>query len=88
MAAGLLPNEHEYFQYYGMTQERMKFAKPDAILMHPGPINRGVEIDSRVADGKQSVILDQVHFGIAVRMAVLSTVMDSQAKLRRQKEQD
>lgn len=86
MTAGLLPNEHEYFQYYGMTKERMRFAKPDAIVMHPGPINRGVEIDSRVADGKQSVILDQVHFGIATRMAVLSTVMDTQAKIRRRKE--
>lgn len=85
MTAGLLPNQHEYFQYYGMTKERMRYAKPDAIVMHPGPINRGVEIDSRVADGKQSVILDQVHFGIAVRMAVLSTVMDTQAKTRRQR---
>jgi aspartate carbamoyltransferase catalytic subunit len=86
MQAGLIPNEYEYFQYYGMTKERMLHAKPDAILMHPGPINRGVEIDSRVADGKQSVILDQVHFGVAVRMAVLSTVMDTQAKTRRKKE--
>lgn len=86
MAAGLIPNEHEYFQFYGMTKERMKFAKPDAILMHPGPINRGVEVDSRVADGKQSVILDQVHFGIATRMAVLSSVMDTQAKLRQMRD--
>lgn len=87
MTAGLLPNEHEYFQYYGMTKERMRHAKPDAIVMHPGPINRGVEIDSRVADGKQSVILDQVHFGIATRMAVLSTVMDTQTKIRKRREQ-
>ena len=86
MTAGLLPNGHEYFQYYGMTKERMRHAKPDAIVMHPGPINRGVEIDSRVADGKQSVILDQVHFGIATRMAVLSTVMDTQNKIRRRRD--
>jgi len=82
MVAGLIPNEHEYFRYYGMTKERMLHAKPDAILMHPGPINRGVEIDSRVADGKQSVILDQTHYGIAIRMAILSSVMDTQVKTR------
>jgi len=83
MTAGLIPNEHEYFHCYGMTKERLRHAKPDAIVMHPGPINRGVEIDSRVADGKQSVILDQVHFGIAVRMALLATVIDGQTKGRR-----
>ena len=66
------PKVEEYFKYYGLTQEKLAFAKPDAIVLHPGPMNRGVEIDSAVADGKQSVILPQVTFGIAVRMAVMS----------------
>ncbi|SMM97762.1 Aspartate carbamoyltransferase [uncultured Candidatus Thioglobus sp.] len=66
-----IPNEKEYFDNYGLTPERLAFAKPDAIVMHPGPINRGVEIDSSVADGEQSVILQQVTNGIAVRMAVM-----------------
>ncbi|SMN11152.1 Aspartate carbamoyltransferase [uncultured Candidatus Thioglobus sp.] len=66
-----IPNEKEYFDHYGLTPERLALAKPDAIVMHPGPINRGVEIDSSVADGKQSVILQQVTNGIAVRMAVM-----------------
>ncbi|HCJ86849.1 MAG TPA: aspartate carbamoyltransferase catalytic subunit, partial [Gammaproteobacteria bacterium] len=66
-----IPNEQEYFDNYGLTAERLTLAKPDAIVMHPGPINRGVEIDSSVADGNQSVILQQVTNGIAVRMAVM-----------------
>ena len=65
------PSIREYFRYYGLSARRMKAAKPDAIIMHPGPINRGVEIDSEVADGPYSVILDQVTSGVAVRMAVL-----------------
>jgi aspartate carbamoyltransferase catalytic subunit len=68
---GFLPSFEEYFHLYGLTSERMKLAKDDAIVMHPGPMNRGVEIDSKVADGPQSVILEQVTNGIAVRMAVL-----------------
>ena len=68
----LLPTAQEYFKYYGLTQEKLALEKPDAIVMHPGPMNRGVEIDSAVADGSQSVILPQVTFGIAVRMAVMS----------------
>jgi aspartate carbamoyltransferase catalytic subunit len=64
---------------YGLTPERLALAKPDAIVMHPGPINRGIEIDSAVADGPRSVILDQVRFGIAVRMAVLSIVASSES---------
>src|SRR5512135_1356105 len=72
MTGALLPSAQEYFKYYGLTQERLAQAKPDAIVMHPGPMNRGVEIDSSVADGAQSVILPQVTFGIAVRMAVMS----------------
>jgi len=75
MSGALLPSEHEYFSYFGLTDERLRTAKPDAIVMHPGPINRGVEIDSRVADGPQSVILQQVGNGIAVRMAVMSMVL-------------
>jgi aspartate carbamoyltransferase catalytic subunit len=75
MEAALLPSEHEYFQQYGLTPEKMLAAKPDAIVMHPGPINRGVEMSSEVADGPQSVILEQVTNGIAVRMAVMSMVL-------------
>jgi aspartate carbamoyltransferase catalytic subunit len=75
MEAALLPSEHEYFQQYGLTPEKLAYAKPDAIVMHPGPINRGVEISSEVADGSQSVILEQVTNGIAVRMAVMSMVL-------------
>jgi len=66
-----LPSVREYFTLYGLTPERMTRAAPDAIVMHPGPMNRGVEIDSLVADGPWSVILDQVANGVAVRMAVL-----------------
>lgn len=65
------PSIREYFRFYGLSAERMSVAKPDAIIMHPGPINRGVEIASDVADGPYSVILDQVTSGVAVRMAVL-----------------
>ncbi len=79
MQGELLPSEHEYFQLYGLTQERLKSAKSDAIVMHPGPINRGVEIESSVADGPRSVILQQVTHGIAVRMAVMSTCLSSHA---------
>ena len=78
MRGALLPSAQEYFRNYGLTPERLRLAKPDAIVMHPGPMNRGVEIDSRVADGAQSVILPQVTFGIAVRMAVLSIAASSQ----------
>jgi aspartate carbamoyltransferase catalytic subunit len=79
MQGTMLPSEHEYFQRYGLTRERLKLAKPDTIVMHPGPINRGVEIESGVADGPQSVILQQVSNGIAVRMAVMSMCMGSYA---------
>ena len=74
MGGALLPSAGEYFKTYGLTAERLALARPDAIVMHPGPINRGVEIDSAVVDGAQSVILPQVTFGIAVRMAVMSIV--------------
>lgn len=72
MQGALLPSEHEYFNLYGLTEEKLRFAKQDAIVMHPGPINRGVEMDSSVADGERSVILEQVSNGIAVRMAIMS----------------
>ena len=78
MQGAFIPSEHEYFQLYGLTPERLSLAKPDAIVMHPGPINRGVEISSEVADGPQSVILQQVKFGIAVRMAILSLAISSE----------
>jgi aspartate carbamoyltransferase catalytic subunit len=78
MWGGMLPSEHEYFQLFGLTEERLSTAKPDAIVMHPGPINRGVEMDSQVADGPRSVILEQVSNGIAVRMAVMSMCIGTQ----------
>jgi aspartate carbamoyltransferase catalytic subunit len=72
MGGALLPSPGEFFKCYGLNAEKLALARPDAIVMHPGPMNRGVEIDSPVADGRQSVILPQVTFGIAVRMAVMS----------------
>jgi len=72
MQGALLPSSQEYFKVWGLTPEKLALAKPDAIVMHPGPMNRGVEIDSAVADGSNAVILPQVTFGIAVRMAVMS----------------
>ncbi len=74
MDQGQVPEGAAFFQQFGLNSERLRLAKPDAIVMHPGPMNRGVEIDSAVADGKQSVILNQVTFGIAIRMAVMSIV--------------
>ena len=79
MSGALLPSSQEYFQRFGLTERRLQLAKPDAIVMHPGPINRGVEIDSAVVDGPQAVILSQVTFGIAVRMAVMSIVAGNEA---------
>jgi aspartate carbamoyltransferase catalytic subunit len=75
MSGALLPSAQEFFKSYGLTTERLALAKPDAIVMHPGPMNRGVEIESAVADGTQAVILPQVTFGIAVRMAVMSILV-------------
>lgn len=72
MKGALLPSAQEFYKYYGLTEDKLALAKPDAIVLHPGPMNRGVEIDSSVADGRQSVILPQVTFGIAIRMAVMS----------------
>ena len=77
MKGALLPSAQEYFKHYGLTEEKLALARPDAIVMHPGPMNRGVEIESSVADGAQAVILDQVTFGIAVRMAVMTILAAS-----------
>ena len=74
MRGALLPSAQEFFKHYGLSAEKLALARRDAIVMHPGPMNRGVEIDSTVADGPHSVILPQVTFGIAVRMAVMSIV--------------
>ncbi|MDN2660770.1 MULTISPECIES: aspartate carbamoyltransferase catalytic subunit [Neptunomonas] len=78
MQSALLPSESEFYRLYGLTNEKLTNAKPDAVVMHPGPINRGVEIESAVADGPRSLILDQVTNGIAVRMAVMSMAMSGQ----------
>jgi aspartate carbamoyltransferase catalytic subunit len=75
MRGAFLPSEHEYYQLFGLTEARLVAAHPDAIVMHPGPMNRGVELSSEVADGPRSVILAQVTYGIAVRMAVMSMAM-------------
>ena len=79
MSGAMLPSSGEFFKAFGLTPEKLALAKPDAIVMHPGPINRGVEIDSSVADGAQSVILPQVSFGIAVRMAVMAILAGNEA---------
>jgi aspartate carbamoyltransferase catalytic subunit len=75
MKGAVIPSEHEYYHLYGLTEDKLSMAKPDITVMHPGPINRGVEMDSQVADGPRSVILQQVAYGIAVRMAVMSMAM-------------
>jgi aspartate carbamoyltransferase catalytic subunit len=75
MQGAFIPSEHEYYQCFGLTQARLEQAKPDCLVMHPGPINRGVEMDSEVADGVRSVILEQVSHGIAIRMAVMALAM-------------
>ena len=79
MQGTLIASEQEYFNLYGLTEDKLSHAKPDALVMHPGPINRGLEIASEVADGPQSVILDQVTNGIAVRMSIMAIVMGGQA---------
>ena len=79
MRGALLPSAQEYFKHYGLNADKLGLARRDAIVMHPGPMNRGVEIDSTVADGPHSVILPQVTFGIAVRMAVMSIVAGTDA---------
>lgn len=82
MEGALLPSEREFYKVYGLNTDKLAYAKLDAIVMHPGPINRGVEIESAVADGPQSVILNQVTNGIAIRMAVMSMAMSGQLAQR------
>ena len=79
MNGAMLPSSGEFFKHFGLTPDKLALARPDAIVMHPGPINRGVEIASEVADGKSSVILPQVTFGIAVRMAVMAILAGNEA---------
>jgi aspartate carbamoyltransferase catalytic subunit len=79
MGAALFPNTREYSRYFGLNDRRLALAKPDAIVMHPGPINRGVEIEPSVADSPRAVILDQVARGVAVRMAVLYLLAGGEA---------
>ncbi len=74
MDGSFVPSVREYFRYFGLDQEKLSWAKPDALVMHPGPMNRGVEIDSAVADGPQSLIREQVEMGVAVRIAVLEAL--------------
>ena len=78
MQNALLPSESEFYRLYGLNTDKLAIANPDAIVMHPGPINRGVEIESAVADGPQSVILKQVSNGIPMRMAVMAMAMGGQ----------
>lgn len=79
MKGALIPSAQEFYKHYGLTESKLALAKSDAIVMHPGPMNRGVEIDSTVADGPASVILNQVTFGIAVRMAVMSVLASNRS---------
>jgi len=74
MAGSFIPSVKEYFHYFGLDETKLRYARPDALVMHPGPMNRGVEISSAVADGTQSLIREQVEMGVAVRMAVLDTL--------------
>jgi aspartate carbamoyltransferase catalytic subunit len=74
MSGALVPSAREYFRYFGLDDEKLGYAKPGALVMHPGPMNRGVEIDTLVADGAQSLIREQVEMGVAVRMAVLEAL--------------
>jgi aspartate carbamoyltransferase catalytic subunit len=76
MAGAFVPSVREYFRYFGLDAEKLKAAKGDALVMHPGPMNRGVEIASEIADGPQSVIQEQVEMGVAVRMAVMEALLD------------
>ena len=80
MCSAMLPSGQEDFKRYGLNEEKLALAKADAIVMHPGPINRGIEIDSHIADSERSVILQQVSHGIAVRMAVMAMIMGIQSE--------
>ena len=79
MDGAFLPSRREYFRYFGLTRDRLAMAAPDAIVMHPGPMNRGIEIESAIADGERSIITDQVEMGVAVREAVLHLLAGDRA---------
>jgi aspartate carbamoyltransferase catalytic subunit len=74
MSGAFVPSQREYYRFFGLSEDKLRYAKPGALVMHPGPMNRGIEIDSNVADGVQSVIREQVEMGVAVRMAVLDAL--------------
>ena len=76
MSGAFVPSVREYFRYFGLDADKLKAARADALVMHPGPMNRGVEIASEIADGPQSVIQEQVEMGVAVRMAVMEALLD------------
>ena len=76
MSGAFIPSSREYFRYYGLDKDKLAFANDDALVMHPGPMNRGVEIASEIADGPQSVIREQVEMGVAIRMAVLEALAE------------
>ncbi len=76
MAGTFVPSTREYFRFFGLDAKKLRAAAPDALVMHPGPMNRGVEIASEVADGPQSMIQEQVEMGVAVRMAVMEALLD------------
>jgi len=80
MRGHFFPSAREYFRLFGLTRDRLRLAKADAIVLHPGPLNRGVEISSEVADGPGSVILEQVSNGVAVRMAILYLLAGSEGE--------
>ena len=75
MQGSFVPSISEYFRFFGLDHEKLKVAKPDALIMHPGPMNRGVEITNVIADGPHSAVQQQVRNGVAVRMAVLATIV-------------
>jgi aspartate carbamoyltransferase catalytic subunit len=77
MQGSFVPSIREYFHYWGLDEEKLAYARPGALVMHPGPMNRGVEIDPAVADGPQSLIREQVEMGVAIRMAVLDAVVSA-----------
>jgi len=83
MEGALIPSVREYFHYFGLDTRKLKLANPGALVMHPGPMNRGVEISSEVADGAQSVIQEQVEMGVALRMAVIETLIETSDRLNR-----
>jgi aspartate carbamoyltransferase catalytic subunit len=80
----LLPSAHEYYHRFGITEERLRHVHPNALIMHPGPINRGVEMSSAVADGLRSLILEQVANGIAVRMSAMALIAGNKSQVQRE----